>query len=342
MIDPKVWKEQQEFNAVLRPWAEHAMSEDKRAELTKDFALHMISEITEMLDAMGTWQSHRRQRFTFTNDENVRRQLVDQFKYWITICQLWGFTPDLMADTYWRKSATVRQRYAEEFLVKLDRPAVILDLDNVLADYTNGFCDWVIRAVLELPMDPRDTEGNHLGLGEFTNRVNAMRDKRQFFSAQNAGVDLVDWMRLQHQFRAQGGFARLPPMPHLAELMAWLQYKNYCVIGLTSRSIESYGNIIDDTLSWLTTHGVRMDCVWWGPHKGEKLKDSFPHMHLIEFVVDDDPRYLQQYVNLGMKRIYWMKEGMEGAVEPHPSIIPVSTLADIVALEQERAHGDQR
>jgi hypothetical protein len=288
---------------------------------------------------MGTWAMHRRRYPHTINEENVRRQLIDQMKYWITICQLWGFTPAMMADTYWRKSATVRARFAEEFVVQLNQPTVILDLDNVLCDYTEGFFAWAVEAAKVAVL--RDaTTGAEITYPEVVVRLQRMRDRRIFYSAENAGIDQLDWMHLQHAFRVGGGFGHLPPMPGLADFVSWIKASGYCTIGLTSRAIDAYPNIIDDTLSWLKWHDLDMDCVWWGTHKGEKLVQSFPDTSLIEFVVDDDPRYLEQYVSLGVKRIYWMKGGMAGTAMTHPSIIPVGSLADITWLEVERGiHG---
>lgn len=338
MINLVVWADQEEFNASLRP--EPPTTDEAKIALTKDFSLHMMTEISEMLAACGTWQSHRRRTPTTINEENIRRQLIDQFKYWMTLCQLWGFTPDQMEATYWRKSATVRARYSEEFLLSLDRPACILDLDNVLVDYTTGFSTWAEAKVRDGFL-LRSHEGSMLTTDDAVARIHLVRDKRMFFSAKNVGVDLGDWMTLQHEFRVGGGFGQLPPCDGLAQFAVWLAAQDLAVIGLTSRSVDTYPNIIDDTLFWLDKYGVKMDCVWWGAHKGEKLKEAMPNTDFIRFVVDDDPRYLGQYAALGLKRIYWIK-GMPGFAD-YPGVIPVSSLYDIINLESEvPKHGDQR
>lgn len=336
MIDKRVWDDQADFNETLRPTLPIALSQENRISLTKDFALHMVTEISEMMAACGTWEMHRRRRPVLVNEENVRRQLIDQFKYWMTICQLWGFTLEEMESTYWRKSATVRARYSEEFLLKLDRPACILDLDNVLADYSTGFANWACMAIDVEKWGLRDAGGVELcDPNALIIRIRQMERARVFFSAENAGVDLADWMRFQHAFRVRGGFAHLPPCDGLKEFVAYLRSTGLSIIGLTSRSIDTYPNIIDDTLHWLSKHGVHMDCVWWGSHKGEKLKEAMPDTKFVQFVVDDDPRYLPQYAQLGIERIYWVK-GMPGRAD-YPGVIPVSGLTDIIALEMERA-----
>src|SRR5688572_23195776 len=134
VIDPKIWFDQEEFNSQLR---QPPTTYDERVELTKEFSLHMMTELAEMLEACGIWQMHRTRHEEKYNPENVRRQLIDQFKYWMSVAQLWGFTIEDMERTYWRKSATVRQRFVEEHIHQIrDREIAVLDIDNVLCDYT--------------------------------------------------------------------------------------------------------------------------------------------------------------------------------------------------------------
>lgn len=331
MIDRRIWHDQEEFNNTLR---KGPFTPQQRIDLTKEFALHMTSEITEMLNASGTWAMHRRPMGGLVNEENIRRQLIDQFKYWMSLCQLWGFSPEQMADTYWRKSATVRARYSEEFLISLDRPAVILDLDNVLCDYTQGFFAWATEAAKVAVFHPSDNPARELSYLEMMDRLDRMRRQHLYCNAENAGVVLADWMKFLHAFRVGGGFALLPAMPGLQQLTAWLKTRQYCVIGLTSRPIDEYPNIIDDTFYWLAKHNVAVDCVWWGAHKGEKLAAAFPRTDLVEFVVDDDPRYLQQYAALGVKKIYWMWEGYKLTdTKVSMDIRPVRSLLDILIYE---------
>jgi hypothetical protein len=295
----------------------------------------MVSEISEMLTACGTWQTHRRRYPAPVNHENIRRQLIDQFKYWMSIAQVWGFTDDEMSQTYWRKSAVVRQRHSEEFLVNLDRPVMILDLDNVLCDYTAGFSHWVLTNLTRMGIHFRDAAtAAVLPLSKVVERLQILRDERAFYSAASMKVYTEDWMKVQHLFRAQGGFRNLPAMPGLDEFIVWARGTGYAIVGMTSRSIEWYPNIYDDTLEWLALNGLPMDCVWWGTNKAEKVAGMMPKIADVAFVVDDDPRYLKQYADLGVKTIYWMQQGYGDASDMQGlKVIPVQTLMDIVQLE---------
>lgn len=305
MIDRNVWDDQAEFNDSLRAVP---VARPDRIALTKEFALHMVSEIGELLDASGTWAIHRRRVDPEMNEENFRRQLIDIFKYWMSICQTWGFSPSDMEGTYWRKSATVRQRHAEEFIFQISKPIAILDLDNVLADYTAGFHTWLSQfRTWDERQGIYDPQRYPLTGEEVYARSAAVAARRGWYSAQTMDLDLASWNHLQRRFRGMRGFAHLPLMDHAVELVRQLRdVAGYDVIGLTSRPIDEYPNIYDDTLEWLMQHGIRLDCVWWGANKAEKLAAMLPHLANVALVVDDDVKYIRQYQEYGgIRRIYW-------------------------------------
>lgn len=334
MIDPKIWEDQQEFNEELRGPVTF-LSTAERMQYAKDVSLHLMTEVAEYLNALGTWETNRRKPNTVTNHEHIRRQLIDVFKCWMTLAQLGGYTSEELTQTYFRKSLTVRQRYSEEFLVNLNRPAAILDLDGVLVDYIAGFSKWCIAELMRTNVWKfRDgLTGAELTRDDMIARIKTVVDTKKFMNAENVGVQPVEWWKLQSLFRVSGGFATLPPMPHLAQFAEWLASSELLVIGLTSRSIDLNPNIIDDTLHWLSHYGVHVDCMWWGVNKGEKLASTMRLEH-VKFVVDDDPRYLEQYVTMGVPRIYWMRDSWTpGTVFEHPSVVPVESLLDIIRLE---------
>jgi hypothetical protein len=301
MIDRKIWDDQAQFNAELRPIPDTYVGQ---VELTKEFALHMTTEIAEMLEACGVWEMHRTRHQDGFNPENVRRQLIDQFKYWMSIAQVWGFTPEEMERSYWRKSASVRQRYAEEHIYQLgNRPIVVLDIDNVLCDYTRGFGAWLGERLETMRLEPLT---QHAALEALRHAILA----REYLGPGTLGLDNDTWLTIQHEFRLSGGFAHLPPMPNARQFVE-AQVDDGCVIvALTSRPIDEYPNLRDDTVEWFRTHHIPVDYIWWGVDKAEKLTKNLAALAPnIRFAVDDDVRFLRQYERMGVRQVYWLRQG---------------------------------
>jgi len=313
MIKPKVWKDQQEFNLQVRPTG-IPTTHDELSAVTKEFSLHLVTEISEFLEAGRVFGAHRKRDHGFINRENVRRQLIDQLKYWMSIAQAWGFTPEELEKTYWAKSATVRQRFAEEWLINLDGPLVVLDLDNVLCDYTTGFMNW-------LQQEWRVDE----------DVVRKVREQRHYINADLLRLTIAEWNDVQHSFRSSGATAKLPVMPFARQLVEWCRAQEHAVVAMTSRPIDQYPNLMDDTVEWFLKQNLLIDRIWWGSNKAEKLA-AVANLPQIKFAVDDDPRFVTQLVQLGVKRIYWYQQGY-GEMMPMERVIPVRSLDTIIKEE---------
>lgn len=291
MIDERIWNDQAEFNAQVH---RTPTTEAERIALVKEFTLHMVTELAEFLTASNAFGAHRRPDDPpLINGENVRRQLVDAEKYWIMLCQAFGYSREQMEETYWRKSATVRQRHAEEWLTKLTGPVALLDLDGVLCDYYAG----IFHAVA---MSPE--------LNTSVERLSVIQQRGAWVNHESLGITLQQWNKLNHEFRSEGGFRRLPPMPLAKTFLQWCRIRNLHIVVMTSRAIDQYPNIYDDTVAWFKEQGITCDRIWWGPNKAEKLASVRKLLPEIAFAVDDDPRYVQQFVEAGVQKVFWYKQ----------------------------------
>lgn len=317
MIDPKIWEDQAEFNAQMRPLPEtHA----ERVALVKEFTLHQMTEMAEFLEAAKVFGAHRRpDTEPLVNHANVKRQLIDQFKYWMSLCQMMGYTPEEMAETYWKKTATVRQRYIAEWMTTLSNPVALVDLDGVLADFIEGFIVWLLQR--PLPQQTIET-------------LTRIRQTREFIDAASLGVSIPEWEELNHEFRTTGQFGMLPAMPYAQEFVRFCRRQGYHVVAVTSRPIDQYPNIYDDTVEWFAKHQMHVDKIWWGPNKAEKLASVKHLIPEIRFAVDDDTRYVSQFSAYGIPRVYWYQGKYSNK---DIGVITVQNLQDIMEHETRRA-----
>jgi len=320
MIDPKIWEDQAEFNAQMRPLPEtHA----ERVALIKEFTLHQMTEMAEFLDAAQVFGAHRRlDTEPLVNHANVKRQLIDQFKYWMSLCQMMGYTPADMGDTYWKKTATVRQRYVAERLTTLTKPVALIDLDGVLADFIEGFIQWIFARMNPSP--------------QAAERLRKIYKTREFINATSLGVSIPEWEAIQHEFRTTGQFGELPMMPHAQEFVQFCREQGCHVVVITSRPIDQYPNIYDDTVEWFAKHEMKVDKIWWGPNKAEKLASVKHLIPDIQFAVDDDDRYIEQFHLYGVRRVYWYRHGELHEPPKQKEIVVVSSLLEIMNKEEHR------
>lgn len=286
LIDSDVWSEQVGFNALLRT---SPVAAEAEIEFIRDMVLNIFSEGDELLRTTS-WKKHRRARNSRApNREHRLEELVDMFKLWLTLVQSLGYSDEEVRQAFWRKSMVVRHRHSEEFVLReLDRPAVVVDIDNVICDYTTGFCTWIINRA---PLFAKAAQ-------------TIMAERRWFGKAADFGMSEAEWQGFKHEFRSRGHKRYLPTMPGAKPFLDRLRDAGYYIVLLTSRPIDRYPNIFTDTLFWLRDNDLTFDWVWWALDKKECLIEN-QAVKWIRFAVDDDPKYVEQFRHLGIMS-YWM------------------------------------
>lgn len=325
MIPQDIWDDQEAFNSLLR---EHPRSEEQITEFLRDMSLNLHSEIDELMRTT-TWKRHRRSSTHRPNRDHRLEELIDTFKLWLTTVQGLEYTPDEIVQAYWRKSMVVRQRHSEEWIKKLDRPSVVIDIDNVLCDYTVGFLEWVLHRY------PR--------FGEAAQRL--MVARRFVAGPADLGASEVEWQEMKHEFRSRGHKRFLPTMPGAREFLLWCRGQGYLIILLTSRPIDRYPNLYTDTLWWLKNNELFLqDWLWWSGNKGECLLEHHA-AKWVKFVVEDDPRHVEQFLRVGLT-VYWMHTTnfgrtlvYEGPSEHRDRLHIVRGLSEIPALVTQTTTG---
>jgi hypothetical protein len=305
----QIWADQLDFNNMFR--SNPAPTFEERTFETKDLVLHLISECDELLRASGAWKTHRRPRQSgFENRRAVLMEIIDIFKYAMTVAHVQGFTAQEFMAAYWEKSMVVRQRYAEEFVRQINQPTVIVDIDNVLADYIRGFVTWAgdrggitADAGLEFLMNPR------------------------YLTHSELGISWTQYQTLKHEFRVSGGHATLPVMPGAREFLAWCETQHLQIILVTARPIDKYPNLHGETLQWLDRNGLIFDEVWWARDKGEIVLERDIVKHIV-FAVDDEEQYVRQLSGQHVFT-YWLN-GREGVTHSHIDV--VASLGEIPKL----------
>lgn len=296
----RIWEDQRAFNMLFR---EPPDSPQTLAEQAKEFVIFTESEMHELLRTLP-WKKHRRMPFR-GNPAHMFEEGADVLKCVLSLLQIIGIdTPEKMVELYWQKTAVVRQRYREEWVEKLDRDCVVVDIDNVLCDYINGMCDWIPRARMFL-----DSEEHGIS-NEFQQRIDKVRHDGKYLSAKTLGIRDELWQALKHEFRTTGQKRCLPVFDDALEFLTRCKHAGLRVVLLTSRPIDRYPNIFTDTILWLNNNKLPFDFVWWSSEKAERILEEDGLREKIRFAIDDDEKFVRQFAKARIPT-YWLRRHEE-------------------------------
>lgn len=334
----RMYEDQQAFNRQV--WDPAGKTTAARIARLKDLSMGMIEEALEFIRTYD-FKIHRRQKLRLQNVAHSHEELVDQFKYWLSLCDASDFPIDKLEEMYYAKSRVVQYRFQEEWVQQIDRPSVIVDIDEVLADYITGICEYGKQYGPRLmDLSPSETI-------RFIHRMNELEDTRGFVDAGTVGQPHLLWQRVKHDFRTKGGKRTLPVFEDAYRFLEFCRAMKWCIILVTSRPVTEYPNLFTDTLWWLENQGLPFDLLWWSNEKAERLEEAAIDFSQVVFAVDDSPKFVQQFRKKGVKTFHLDRRGdrmIEGIgsgslADPHH----VTSLDQLVnQMKKEMADGIRR
>jgi|LSQX01.1.fsa_nt_gb uncharacterized HAD superfamily protein len=260
----EIWKRQKEFNDNFHDPDKTSLKE--KQDHTKEISLHLISEVYEVLREMN-WKLHRRESIDEVRTDKIEEELIDVFKYWLTLAQIWGMTPESFVQQFYRKSEVVEQKYKQEFSLKLleDENVIGVDIDGVLCNYPEDFVKFMER---ETGKD----------LSSFTLK------EYNLYSALGEILGEKTIRELKHKFRISGEKSNLSVVKGAREGLSFLKSKGYTIVLLTARPYKEYPRMFADTMEWLKKNELPYDAILWDEDKLSKITREFPK---INFMIED-------------------------------------------------------
>lgn len=308
----RLFEEQRSFDSQFRNPTPPTYEE--RTDLTKGIVLHLVHQASRLLESCGAWKLHRRDA-SLENKARIQLDLADLFKLTIMLANAWGVTPEEFLNAAWEKSMIVRQKHAEDWIHTLKGPVALIDIDNVLADYSWEMVEFLKRKGV----------------------VSADRGEKilaecDIVTAESLRLDPDRWSALKHEFRVDGWKRRLRVVPMASEFLSWCKTQGLTIVLLTARPIGEYPNIYNDTLSWLRLHNMTFDYIWWADQKTERIPiELIPQ---IAFAVDDDTRHVTNYVNAGIRTYWFQWRATFDVTVSNPLLRHVRSFHEIVAFEE--------
>lgn len=252
--------------------------------LAKDYIQCLQGEGFDLLECLD-WKSHRREGKVFIKS-NVVEELVDIYKYWLSLLLLFRITPEELEKGFRVKSRVVFQRYRQEW----EKPppgedVVAIDIDGVLADYPKSFCSFMAK---EMP-DSAFIDWDYLTL-----------ENLDLYEQYGEAIGVGRMLELKDKYRESGEKRNIPVIPGAQMFLRVLRVSGLYVILLTARPMARYKRMFGDTIVWLDKNGLEYDSLLADEHKNIRVYNQFPNLR---FMVEDSLQAAKSVASLGV-RVY--------------------------------------
>jgi hypothetical protein len=192
----------------------------------------------------------------------------------------WGITPKEFESAFDKKDIYLNKLH--EFQQKKwnkDQPVVIVDIDDVLAEFRSGFAEW---------------------LGKNFNIDVDLNTKEYYFISALSKIDMNSEAVFK-MFLNEGGFANLSVNTSTLELLHQLKHRGYWIHLLTARPEEEL-QCLYDTYYWIWQQNIPCDAISFSPEKFRWCaKSQYYDEGAIKFAIDDAPKHAEDYAKHGIK-----------------------------------------
>lgn len=311
-----MWSRQKVFNGNFVDF-ENLDFETKQT-MTKEYVLHMLSESNSLLEEVN-WKMHHKSTKS-VNRSDLVLELIDVWKYLLSIALIWDITPEEFSAAFEEKSSLVEQRYLQEFDDIKDRKIAICDIDGVLGDYPATFLDFVSREESIAGYHSQFSSDNvtHLDLYKYL-EGKVSSDRLKYY---------------KHIYRSSGEIRKESVLQGAQEFLHTLREKGYYVVLLTSRPFSTYKSLYLDTYMWLTSHGLEFDMLLNDSKKRDKITKLLETSD-VQFIVDDDPKIISGLVGIDkLSKIYLMDRTYNQTYEAQDKVVRVRDFDEILEKEE--------
>jgi len=247
---------------------------DQREEMTKSFSLALHGEIADLVSSVN-FKTHRTSRKT-PDREKILYESIDVLRYLLAIMNIWGVSSAEIESAFHDRDVFLHKRHEIENTKWDGRPAIIVDVDDVIAGFRSHFFDWLaekhnIRIEEDYPEYYASTPLNDLGL----NPESVFKD---YISDRGLrGVKLIEGIKEVLQAARDMGF--------------WIQL-------LTARPDQNL-ICLYDTYHWMEQHQIPYDGLAFSAEKYRWVVQSQLYGNVIA-CIDDSAKHAAEYSMHGL------------------------------------------
>lgn len=264
------------------------LSESEKEEKTKEFALALHSEVSSLIQGInfkGHTQKHD------VSKSKIVYEGIDVFRYLLAIMNLWEVSPDEFMSHFWSKDNFLKMRHDHDQNVWSGQPVVIVDIDDVIAEFRKSFVSWLSEIGVNVDEQSPEyffTEAfKHLGISSSTVFDEFISKRR-----------LLDLKKNVKMINTVNELYRTGFWVHL----------------LTARPEENM-TCRYDTYSWLKQSGVKFHKVSFSPEKFLWLsKTEYQTSGKVVCAIDDSEKHALEYAKHHIKVFCPTKSYNQGCV----------------------------
>jgi len=255
------------------------LSQELKEKITQENVLCAHAELSALVNATN-YKNHHQHSEPVANRKTVLYETVDVIRYMMATLNTWGITPKEFESAFDKKDIYLNKLH--EFQQKKwnkDQPVVIVDIDDVLAEFRSGFAEW---------------------LGKNFNIDVDLNTKEYYFISALSKIDMNSEAVFK-MFLNEGGFANLSVNTSTLELLHQLKHRGYWIHLLTARPEEEL-QCLYDTYYWIWQQNIPCDAISFSPEKFRWCaKSQYYDEGAIRFAIDDAPKHAEDYAKHGIK-----------------------------------------
>jgi hypothetical protein len=250
-------------------------SHEERLELTKTLLLSLHNEVGQLATSIN-YRHHTDDQFI--NRDKMLFESVDVIRYVASILNTWDIGHADLARAMELRDGQLNLRHQLLKRKWSGEPVVIVDFDDVIADFRKEFYSWL------------ESHGVKVDLAG-----------KEYYNTQCIVDAGLDPSTVFEDFISAGGMMDLKPVSWLLEELQALKASGHWIQILTARPKE---NPMCEcaTYSWLAKYGLEVDGIAFSPEKYRWLttQDFFLKGKLV-FAIDDSPKHALEYASHGVR-----------------------------------------
>lgn len=254
------------------------LSQALKEKITQENVLCAHAELSALVNATN-YKNHHAHSEPLANRKTVLYETVDVIRYMMATLNTWGIKSSEFEKAFDKKDVYLNKLHELQNKKRKDlQPVVIVDIDDVLANFRQGFSDWL-----------RDNFKVHADVNS----------KEYYFISALSKINLNSETVFK-MFLDDEGFAKLTIDTDNLELLWQLKHQGYWIHLLTARPEEEL-QCLYDTYFWIWQQNIPCDAISFSPEKFRWCaKSKYYDEGAIKFAIDDAPKHAEDYAKHGI------------------------------------------
>jgi hypothetical protein len=285
------------------------LTQSEKEEITKTLALCLHQETSALISTINFREHVEKEKVP--DLQNLKYEAVDAFRYILAILNTWDITPQEFSNAFYEKDAYLNLRNELSLRKWEGQSVLIVDVDDVLAEFRSGFSNWLREA----------------------KKIYASVDSKEYYFITALSEANENPEQIFEEYLAGGGFAALEEVTGAFNALKELRSQGYWIQLLTARPDERL-KCLYDTYTWLRNYSDCFDAIDFSTEKFRWCAQSkYYDSGAIKFAIDDSPKHATEYAKHGIKTLVPLKPYNEFL--EHENIQFYSHPAEIIKLCSE-------